>query len=133
MRTYTHTHYTHTHTHTQMAVHYSDKLPILILSNLANGTYHFTLTITNQNKEKASDNVTLTVLPNPHERHIIQVHVEEDPWNFTQDDLVCGRGKMSCNLIGLFIEYHRLEFFTVNIFSFVQQTREVERATSQKR
>ena len=111
-----------------MAIHHSDKLPILILSNLANGTYRFTLTITNRNKEKASDNVTLTVLPNPHERHIIQVHVEEDPWNFTQDDLVCGRGQMSCDLIGFFIKYHRLEIFT---FSFVQQTREVERATFQ--
>ena len=76
-----------------MAVHHSDKLPVLILSNLANGTYRFTLTITNRNKEKASDNVTLTVLPNPHENHIIQAHVEEDPWNFTQDDLVCGRGQ----------------------------------------
>jgi len=78
-----------------MAVSNSDHQPVLILSNLVNGTYNFVLTITNNNGQKASDNVTLTVLPNPNERDILQVYVEDDPWKFTQEDLVGGaRGYM---------------------------------------
>jgi len=71
-----------------MAVNDSDHQPVLILSNLVNGTYNFVLTVTNKNGQKASDNVTLTVLPNPNERDILQVYVEDDPWKFTQEDLV---------------------------------------------
>jgi len=70
-----------------MAVNDSDHQPVLILSNLVNGTYNFVLTVTNKNGQKASDNVTLTVLPNPNERDILQVYVEDDPWKFTQEDL----------------------------------------------
>ena len=79
-----------------MAVNHSDHQPVLILSNLVNGTYHFVLTITNRNSQKARDNVTLTVLPNSNERDILQVFVEDDPWKFTQEDLVGGaRGHVS--------------------------------------
>jgi len=48
-----------------MAVSNSDHQPVLILSNLVNGTYNFVLTITNNNGQKASDNVTLTVATKP--------------------------------------------------------------------
>ena len=39
----------------------SDNTPVLILSDLINGTYNYTLTITNNNGKSSKDTVTLTV------------------------------------------------------------------------
>ena len=39
----------------------SDREPFLMLSNLINGTYNFTLMITNSNGKINTDNVTVTI------------------------------------------------------------------------
>ena len=66
----------------------SDKKARLILSDLVNGTYQFTLTVVNKNKEKAEDSVTLIVLPNPSDRFLLQVHLDGDITQFTGVDVV---------------------------------------------
>ncbi len=66
----------------------SDKKPCLIVSNLVNGTYWFTLKLTNKNGEIAEDSVMVTVLPNPSDRFLLQVHLDGDITQFTQVDVV---------------------------------------------
>ena len=66
----------------------SDKMPTLILSDLVNGTYNFTLKVTNKNGESAQDNMTLRVLPNPIDKFLLQVHIEGDISQFSQVDEV---------------------------------------------
>ena len=61
---------------------------MLILSNLINGTYNFSLTVTNSKGKRATDNVTLTVLPNPMEEFVIQVYLDDEISTFTKDDQV---------------------------------------------
>ncbi|CAI8031979.1 Dyslexia-associated protein KIAA0319-like protein [Geodia barretti] len=65
----------------------SDSKPVLILSDLVNGTYNFTLRVTNGQGVSASDAMVLHVLANPHDRHIIQLHLDADISNFTRADL----------------------------------------------
>ena len=74
----------------QIVVDHSDTKPVLILSDLVNGTYNFVLTVTNKNREHSKDNVTLMVLANPLDPYMLQVHLEEDASNFSKADLVCG-------------------------------------------
>ena len=71
-----------------MVVNVSDTKPVLMLSNLINGTYNFTLTITNKNDQSATNHVLLRVLPNPHEKDIIEIHLSLPIWNFTKANLV---------------------------------------------
>ncbi len=66
------------------------------MSDLVNGTYQFTLKVTNRNGEVAEDSVTLTVLPNPSDRFLLQVHLEGDITQFTQVDVV--RNIVICSL-----------------------------------
>ena len=63
---------------------------MLILSNLINGTYNFSLAVTNNKGKVARDNVTLTVLPNPLEQFVIQVYLDAEISTFSQDDQVRG-------------------------------------------
>ena len=72
----------------QRVVGGSDKKARLILSDLVNGTYQFTLTVVNKNKEKAEDSVTLIVLPNPSDRFLLQIHLDGDITQFTGVDVV---------------------------------------------
>lgn len=65
----------------------SDKAARLILSDLVNGTYRFTLTVTNVNKQTATSTVKLMVLPNPSDRHLLQVHLDGDITQFTGVDV----------------------------------------------
>ena len=76
------------HDHTQIPLLDSDSKPILILSDLVNGTYNFTLHVINSQGVSASDTMVLRVLANPHDRHIIQLHLDADISNFTRADLV---------------------------------------------
>lgn len=64
----------------------SEARPVLILSNLINGTYNFSLAVTNNKGKVARDNVTLTVLPNPLEQFVIQVYLDAEISTFSQDD-----------------------------------------------
>ena len=57
-----------------------------------NGTYNFTLHATNSQGVSASDVMTLRVLGNPHDHHIIQLHLDTDISNFSRADLVCVGG-----------------------------------------
>ncbi len=66
----------------------SDKKPRLIMSDLVNGTYQFTLKVTNKNGEVAEDTATLVILPNPSDRFLLQVHLDGDITQFTQVDVV---------------------------------------------
>lgn len=61
----------------------TDAQPVLILSNLVQGTYNFTLSVTSSQGTTASDTATLTVLPNPMQQHMLAVHVEADATNFS--------------------------------------------------
>ena len=74
--------------YTQRVMEGSDKKPCLIVSNLVNGTYWFTLKLTNKNGEIAEDSVMVTVLPNPSDRFLLQVHLDGDITQFTQVDVV---------------------------------------------
>ena len=66
----------------------SDTTPVLILSDLVNGTYNFTLHVTNRQGMSASDTMQLHVLANPHDHYIIQLHLNTDISNFSRADLV---------------------------------------------
>ncbi len=79
--------------YTQRVMGGSDRKPCLIVSDLVNGTYQFTLKLTNKNGEIAEDSVTVTVLPNPSDRFLLQIHLDGDITQFTQVDVVrdCGR------------------------------------------
>ncbi len=72
----------------QVVVNGSDSKPVLVLSGLVSGTYNFTLKVTNKYEKSASDTVTLTVLPNPHDPYLLQVQIEGNISNFTQTEKV---------------------------------------------
>ncbi len=57
----------------QTVVGVSNTQPVLLLSNLIDGTYNFTLTVTNKNQQRSTDTVLLTVLANPHDKCIVEV------------------------------------------------------------
>jgi hypothetical protein len=65
----------------------SDKTPVLILSDLVNGTYNFTLHVTNKQGVMASDMMTLHVLANPNDHYIVQLHLDAPISNFSRSDL----------------------------------------------
>uniref|UniRef100_A0A1X7TJT9 PKD domain-containing protein n=1 Tax=Amphimedon queenslandica TaxID=400682 RepID=A0A1X7TJT9_AMPQE len=68
----------------------SDSEPFLMVSNLINGTYNFTLMVTNSNGKINTDNVTVTVKEDPYERLMVEVYVDTDMYSFTEADLVRG-------------------------------------------
>ncbi len=72
----------------QTVVGVSNTQPVLLLSNLINGTYNFSLTVTNKNQQRSTDTVLLTVLANPHNKYIVEVSLDIAVWNFTQAHLV---------------------------------------------
>ena len=72
----------------QVVVNGSDSKPVLVLSGLVSGTYNFTLKVTNKYGKTASDTVTLTVLPNPHDPYLVQVQIEGNISNFTRTEKV---------------------------------------------
>ena len=74
---------THVHTHTQLVVGGSNQKSKLVLSDLVQGTYNFTLTVTNNQNMAASDTATITVLPNPLDIYSLQVHLEGDATTFS--------------------------------------------------
>ena len=49
---------------------------MLMLSDLVEGTYKYTLTIVNTQHVSASDGVTIQVFPDPLDDYLIQVHLE---------------------------------------------------------
>ena len=59
----------------------------MVLSNLVNGTYNFTLLVTNSLGESANDSMTLHVLSNPFDHFIIQLHLDTEISNFTRADM----------------------------------------------
>ena len=65
----------------------SDEKPVMVLSNLVNGTYNFTLHVTNSLGESANDSMTLHVLSNPFDHFIIQLHLDTEISNFTRADM----------------------------------------------
>lgn len=67
---------------------HSDQTPELILSDLVNGTYNFTLVVANKNQETAWDNVTVRVLSNPIDEYLLQVYLEGDIAQFSLVDEV---------------------------------------------
>lgn len=67
----------------QLVINQSDSQPVLVLSNLVQGTYKYTLAVVNKQKVTASDNVTIQVLPNPLDDYLIQVHLEGDISSFS--------------------------------------------------
>lgn len=72
----------------QAVVGATDSQPVLLLSNLINGSYNFSLTVVNKNNKRSTDSVTLTVLSNPFDKYIVEIHLNMDIWNFTQAHLV---------------------------------------------
>ena len=72
----------------QVVVNGSDSKPVLVLSGLVSGTYNFTLKVTNKYDRTATDTMTLTVLPNPHDPYLMQVQIEGSISNFTQIEKV---------------------------------------------
>ena len=58
--------------------------PSIILTGLVNGTYDFTLTVTNKNGLSSSDHAVVRVLEDPMAKHVIQIHLDNLPSKFTQ-------------------------------------------------
>lgn len=74
----------------------SDHQAVLTLFDLVEGIYNYTLTVTSKMGMVASDEVTITVHPNPVEDHLLEVDIEGDASSFTLADQV---GK--CSLLGV--------------------------------
>ena len=66
----------------------SDHKAMLVLSELVQGTYNFTLNVTNTQGMSATDMVEVTVLPNPLDLYLLQVHLERDATAFTLTEQV---------------------------------------------
>jgi hypothetical protein len=67
----------------QLVMNGSDRQAVLVLSDLVEGTYNYTLTVTSSNGMVASSDVTINVLPNPVQDHLLQVHIEGGASSFT--------------------------------------------------
>ncbi len=72
---------------------------MLILSDLVKGSYNFTLNVTNKQNMWAMDTVEVTVLPNPLDYYMLQVHLEGDASTFTLMEQVRAHGDSHCGTL----------------------------------